>query len=218
MQETEHEVTECLEKWHQRPLKCLEDWGLADDHLIAVHMTQTNEEDKQILKKTGAHIAHCPQSNMKLASGICPVQVFNKAGINISIGTDGACSNNDLSMLDEIRSAALLAKIHTADPTAVSTWDALEMATINGAKALGIDEVVGSLTPGKAADVIAINADDFAMLPLFQPSSQIVYSAQTHHVTDVFVAGKPLMRNGKLTTMDEAALKATAHAWANKIK
>lgn len=218
VQETALEVTQCLDKWGARPMRCLADWGLVDDHLIAVHMTQVNDEDKQILKQAKAHVVHCPQSNMKLASGACPVQDLINTGINVALGTDSVASNNDLNMFGEIRSAALLAKLITRDPTAVSTWDALEMATLGGAKALGIEDTVGSITPGKAADFITINTHDISLLPIYHPTSQIVYSAQPEQVHDVFVNGRALMRERQLLTVDENTLKATALKWENRIR
>lgn len=215
--ETADEVNQSLAATKKRPLRRLQEMGLITPRLIAVHMTQVNEEDLAILSAGKPTIVHCPQSNMKLASGICPVETLRQAGLNIALGTDGAASNNDLSMLDEMRSAALLAKLSTGNPEALPAETLLKMATLHGAKALGIDHLTGSLTVGKAADFIAINFDVIETLPLYHPASQIVYAASRDQVTDVWVAGKQLMKNRQLLTLDEKALMASAKQWGKKI-
>lgn len=218
IQETKVEVTDSLAKTGKRPLRRLHELGLVDQHLIAVHMTQIDDEDIEILQATKAHIAHCPQSNMKLASGICPITRLHEAGINVTIGTDSVASNNDLNMLEEMRTATLLAKVSTENAAAIPATDALVMGTRNGAKALGLEKRIGSLEVGKEADLISIDLDQIEMLPLYHPHSQIIYSSGRENVTDVWVKGKALMQNRQLTTIDEEKLKATAHAWAKKIK
>lgn len=154
---------------------------------------------------------------MKLASGICPVDRLQGAGINVALGTDGTASNNDLCMIGEMKSAAMLAKIGSGDPTAVSAERALSMATINGAKALGIDDRVGSLEVGKQADVIAIDMSKLEQQPLFHPISQIVYSADKRLVTDVWVAGRHLMKNRELTSLDLDKILHNAKQWQKKL-
>lgn len=202
----------------KRPLRCLFDAGLVSPRLIAIHMTQLDEKDFEILQAGKPNIVHCPESNMKLASGVCPVEKLTKLGINVALGTDGAASNNDLDMVGEMRTAAFLAKLSTHDPEALPAAKALKLATLNGAKALGFDHVIGSLTQGKAADFIALDLDQIETQPVYHPISQIVYAASRNQVTDVWVAGKQLMKNRQLLTLDEKELLKKAHSWRNKIK
>ncbi len=200
-----------------RPLQRLHQLGLINPNFIAVHMTHLNESEITEFAKSGAHIVHCPESNLKLASGFCPVQKCLDAGINVALGTDGAASNNDLDMLSEMRTAALLAKGIAKDASAVSAFTALRMATLNGAKALGIDDITGSLEIGKAADICAIDLSDIEMQPIYNPVSQIVYSASRHQVTDVWVAGKQCLKNRELTTIDINDLKTRIAKWQKKL-
>ncbi len=218
LHETADEVNQSLAQIKMRPIRRLHELGLLSPRLIAVHMTQLNDEDLEILAKDQPNVVHCPESNMKLASGICPVEKLRSIGINVALGTDGAASNNDLNMLGEMRTAAFLQKLATHNPEALSAADAIQLATLNGAKALGIDHITGSLAPGKAADFAVINLDEIETLPLYHPTSQIVYAASRHQVTDTWVAGKPLMKNRKLLTLDENELMAKAKHWGEKIK
>lgn len=218
LQETATEVAEIIAKYNKTPLQLLDDIGMVSPELIAVHMTQITDADFAILQKRKPNIVHCPESNMKLASGACPVQRLRDAGINVALGTDGAASNNDLDMLSEMRSAALLGKLTANDSQAVDAAAALQMATLNGAKALGIQHITGSLEAGKSADFIAIDLEQIETQPLYHPVSQIVYAASRQQVTDVWVAGKQLMKNRVLTTLDEKALIEKAHHWRDKIK
>ena len=208
-----HEIQEQQKKTGQTPLQRLDDLGLLSPSFMAVHMTQLSDEEIKLVAETGTHIVHCPESNLKLASGFCPVAKCLDAGINVAIGTDGAASNNDLDMFGEMRTAALLAKGVANDASAVPAKTALEMATINGAKALGIADKTGSLTIGKAADVIAIKMDQLEAQPLYDPVSQIVYATNRHQVTDVWVAGKQLLKNRDLTTINVDELKAKVAKW-----
>jgi len=217
LQEAPSEISQALEKYGCRPLKLLDDIGMVSPNLIAIHMTQLDESDFTILQKSRPNIVHCPESNMKLASGACPVERLTKLGINVALGTDGAASNNDLDMMSEMRSAAFLGKLTTMDPKAVSAEQALKMATIHGAKALGIDHYTGSLYKGKAADFIAINLEQIETQPLYHPMSAIVYAASRQQVTDVWVAGKQLLKNRELQTLDEKELLAKAQRWRKKI-
>ncbi len=218
VQETKIEVEESLAKTGKRPLRRLHELGLLDDRFLAVHMTQVNDEDVELLKASRAHVIHCPQSNMKLASGICPITRLHHAGINIAIGTDSAASNNDLNMIEEMRAATLLAKVATQEATAIPAHTVLAMGTLHGAKALGLEKQLGSLEVGKAADMISINMDQLEMLPFYHPCSQLVYATNRENVNDVWVQGQALMQNRKLTTIDEEKLKATTKTWAKKIK
>ncbi|NNG14625.1 MAG: amidohydrolase family protein, partial [Gammaproteobacteria bacterium] len=216
--ETADEVDMAIKDNSQHPLDRLHELGLLSPRLLAVHMTQLTDADIQAVAEAGVHVVHCPESNLKLASGFCPVQRLLDAGVNVCLGTDGAASNNDLDMFSELRTAAMLAKGVSGDPCSVDAFTAVRMATINGARALGIDEVTGSLEIGKAADVIAIDMDRIETQPMFEPVSQIVYATGRHQVTDVWIAGKQLLRDGKLTGMDEVALLKMAKSWEERIK
>ncbi len=205
--ETAVEVSDAEEKNGQRPLARLNDLGLLNPSLQAVHMTQLLDEEIDLLAATGSHVIHCPESNMKLASGICPIKQLLDAGVNVALGTDSSSSNNDLDMFGEMRAAALLAKISNMDATAVSAEQALQMATINGAKALGIDDITGSLEVGKSADIIAVNFDTIETIPVYDPISHLVYCSSREHVTDVWIAGKQRLTDRILNTIDEKKLK-----------
>jgi 5-methylthioadenosine/S-adenosylhomocysteine deaminase len=218
VQETAAEVEMSIAKTNARPIHRLQKMGLMSPRMIAVHMTQINDEDLKILAETQPSIVHCPESNMKLASGIAPLNKFKKIGLNVALGTDGAASNNDLNMIGEMRSAAFLAKVSTGDPAVTGAKEVLTMATLNGAKALGIDHITGSLTKGKAADFIAVNLNRIETSPVYHPASSLVYAASRDQVTDVWVAGKQLMKDRQLLTLDETAIKANAEHWRNKIK
>ena len=216
--ETAHEVDEAVARTGQRPLARLDALELLGPTLMAVHMTQLKEDEITRLAEAGASVVHCPESNLKLASGFCPVQALLKAGVNVAIGTDGAASNNDLDLLDEMRVTALLAKAVSGDATAVPAHTALRMATLNGAKALGLDEQIGSLKPGKAADITAIDLSALSSQPVYDPVSQIVYSVGREQVTDVWVAGRRLLAERILTTLDEATILRRAQDWRDKIQ
>jgi 5-methylthioadenosine/S-adenosylhomocysteine deaminase len=215
--ETFHEVEQAQANTGQRPLQRLHKLGLLTPSFIAVHMTQLTAEEITLVAESGAHIVHCPESNLKLASGFCPVALCLSAGINVALGTDGAASNNDLDMMGEMRTAALLAKAVAQDASSVPAMTALRMATINGAKALGLEQETGSLAIGKSADVIAINLDHLETQPLYCPVSQIVYAASRQQVTDVWVAGKQLLKQRQLTTFNMKALKEKTDEWQRRL-
>ncbi|MBT3348174.1 MAG: TRZ/ATZ family hydrolase [Thiotrichales bacterium] len=217
LHETAHEIDESLELYGERPIQRLWKLGLLGPRLIAVHMTQLTDEEIELLAEHSVNIVHCPESNMKLASGFCPVNKLIKAGVNVALGTDGAASNNDLDMLGEMKTAALLTKGVSGDPTALSAHSALEMATINGARSLGIDEITGSLVAGKAADIIAINLSALESRPLYNVASHIVYATNRHQVEEVWVNGKHLLRNRELITLDKEKVKQQAYNWQVKI-
>lgn len=216
--ETAHEVEGSLKQYGKRPLARLADLGLLTPRLLAVHMTQLLEDEIATLAKAGVNVMHCPSSNLKIASGFCPVHALVQAGVNVAIGTDGAASNNNLDMLEETHIAALLAKGVSQEATAVPARLALRMATLNGAKALGLDTQIGSLTAGKAADITALDLSDISSQPVFDAISQIIYSVSRDQVTDVWVNGKRLLAGRRLTTLDESALRTQAQAWRSKIK
>lgn len=215
--ETAHEVEEQLQNTGQTPLRRLGDLGLLNSSFMAVHMTQLTAEDIEFYAQSGGHIVHCPESNLKLASGFCPVAACLRAGINVALGTDGAASNNDQDMLAEMRIAALLAKGVAGDASAVPAMEALKMATINGAKALGLDGEIGSLRIGKAADVVAIDLSEVETQPVFNPLAQIVYAASRHQVSDVWVAGRQVLKKRQLTTLDLNDLRQRAALWQSKL-
>lgn len=217
LQESANEVSQSLKLHGKRPLQRLHDIGFVDTNTIAMHMTQIDEHDFKILQETKPSIVHCPESNLKLVSGACPIQALQQMGINVALGTDGAASNNDLDMFGEMRTAAFLGKMTAQDPKAASAEQILKMATLNGAKALGIDHFTGSLQPGKSADFIAIDMDELETQPLYHPTSQIVYAASRTQVTDAWVMGKQLLKNRELLTLDEKALLEKAKQWQKKI-
>lgn len=217
LHETTQEVTDAIAESGQRPLKRLENLNLLSPRLQCVHMTEINDEDIALLTEYGCHVIHCPESNLKLASGISPVTKMLDAGINVALGTDGAASNNDLDMFGEMKAAALLAKGFGQDATALPAPHALRMATINGAKALGIDKITGSLETGKAADIVAVNLDSVGMQPVYNPVSQLVYSHCGQQVSHVWVNGELLVENKQLTGFDINALKTKVQSWRDKV-
>ena len=176
-------------------------------------VTQINDDEIALLAQKGASIVHCPESNLKLASGFCPVAKCLDAGINVALGTDGSASNNDLDMLGEMRTAALIGKAVAGDASAIPAMTALRMATINGAKALGLEKQIGSLEVGKFADVIAIDLSALETQPLYCPISQIVYAANRNQVTDLWVAGQHLLKSRELTTFDMTELQHNIEKW-----
>jgi 5-methylthioadenosine/S-adenosylhomocysteine deaminase len=215
--ETADEVRESVEQTGQRPLQQLAGMGLVSPNLVAVHMTQLTDEEIGAFAATGAHVVHCPESNLKLASGFCPVQSLLDQGINVALGTDGAASNNDLDMFGEMRSAALLAKGVAGDASALPAGQALRMATLNGARALGIAQDTGSLVAGKYADMVAVDLGRVGCQPVYNPASQIVYTAGRDQVSDVWVAGRHVVTSATLTTVNsDEVLKAAAH-WRDKL-
>jgi 5-methylthioadenosine/S-adenosylhomocysteine deaminase len=216
--ETAHEVVEAEDNTGRRPLERLEQLGLVSPRLIAVHMTQLADEEIDQLAVRGAHVVHCPESNLKLASGFCPVRQLLDAGINVALGTDSAASNNTLDMFGAMRSAALLGKAVASDARAVSAEQTLHMATLGGARALGLDETIGSLQPGKAADITAVDLSVLETQPLYHPISQLVYATSRHQVSDVWVAGRHLLKDRELTTLDSTAIITKAQQWGEKIR
>jgi 5-methylthioadenosine/S-adenosylhomocysteine deaminase len=216
--ETAFEVESAAQQMGRRPLTRLKELGLLTPRLLAVHMTQLSDEEIAQHAAAGAHVLHCPESNLKLASGFCPVHKLLQAGVNVALGTDGAASNNDLDLLGEMRVAALLAKAVAGDASALSAAEALRMATLNGAKALGLDEVTGSLQVGKAADIAAIHLGHLEAQPLYNVISQVVYASGRHQVTDVWVAGRHLVKDRELTTLDEQAIRAHTAEWQARIQ
>jgi 5-methylthioadenosine/S-adenosylhomocysteine deaminase len=217
LHETAHEVDEAIARNGKRPFARLDALDMVTPTLAAVHMTQLDAPEITRLAEAGASVVHCPESNLKLASGFCPVHRLLTAGVNVALGTDGAASNNDLDMLGEMRTAALLAKAVSQEATAVPAHTALRMATLNGARALGLDNETGSLKPGKAADITAVDLSVLPSQPVYDPVSQIVYTATREQVTDVWVAGRHLLASRALATVDENAVLHQARLWRDKI-
>jgi 5-methylthioadenosine/S-adenosylhomocysteine deaminase len=217
VQETEDEIGHSMTEHNERPLQRLARLNLLSPRLMAVHMTHVEEDEIATFADSGAHVLHCPESNMKLASGICPAAALLEAGINVALGTDGTASNNDLDMFGEMRSAALLAKVSTRNACALPAATVLGMATINGARALGLDREVGSLVAGKAADMTAVNLGHLETQPVYNPISHLVYSASRHQVSDVWVAGKQLVKDHALVSLDVDSIISKAAHWQRKI-
>lgn len=215
--ETAHEVQESNTHYGMRPIERLAQLGLLGPRLLAVHMTQLLPGEIQTIAERGVNVVHCPESNMKLASGFCPVAQLAVAGVNVCIGTDGASSNNDLDMLGEMRMASLLAKGFSTDPAALNAYQTLEAATINGAKALGMERNIGSIEVGKKADLIAIDLSHSATQPVYNPVSQIVYSASRDQVSDVWIGGQRLLEDSVLTKLDLNQIRTVAGEWRDKI-
>ncbi len=218
LHETAHELEDSLKQSGLRPIQRLNQLGLLSPRLQSVHMTQVNEEDIHLLADNGCHIIHCPESNLKLASGFCPIGRLMDCGINIALGTDGAASNNDLDMLGEVKTAALLAKgvSHRADT--LTAYQALRMATYNGAKALGMEDSIGSLEIGKSADITAINLDGLKHQPIYDPISHLIYTNCSQDISHVWVKGRALMDQRKLTSIDMDALQCKVAVWRDKIR
>ncbi|MFT5780967.1 MAG: 5-methylthioadenosine/S-adenosylhomocysteine deaminase [Pseudomonas sp.] len=215
--ETAFEVQQSLEQYGQRPLARLARLGLLGSRFQAVHMTQISDEDLSLLVESNSSVIHCPHSNLKLASGLCPVEKLWQAGVNVAIGTDGAASNNSLDLLGETRTAALLAKAVAHSATALDAHRALRMATLNGARALGIDEQTGSLEIGKAADLMAYDLSGLDQQPVYDPVSQLIYAGHRNAVKHVWVGGKQLLDDRTLTRLDEDRLIASARHWGARI-
>ncbi len=220
--ETAHEVEESVERHGMRPIERLHRAGLLSERLIAVHAVHLSEAEITVLGRSGASVVHCPVSNLKLASGIARVPALLAAGVNVALGTDGAASNNRLDLLDQARIAALLAKTVAHDASALPAAVALECATINGARALGLEGTIGSIEPGKEADLVAIEMTAPEVTPVFDPVSHLLYAAAREHVTDVWVAGRHVVQTRQLIgngpiALDHAVVSSSA-AWQNKCR
>ena len=218
LHETLHEVEESVKLHGVRPVERLHRLGLLDPRLIAVHSVHLEADEIRLLARSGCSIAHCPTSNMKLASGIPPVAAMLAAGLRIGLGTDGAASNNRLDILREMRHAALLAKAASGDATVAGAHQVLRMATLSGAEALGLDGRIGSLRAGKQADLCAVRLDDWAIQPCFDPASHLVYTAGREHVSHVWTEGKLRICDGNLLQIPHSALSDIARLWHNRLR
>jgi len=216
--ETASEVAASVRTFGYRPLQRLDTLGLVTSLLSVVHMTQLEPDEIALLASRGSSVIHCPESNLKLASGLCPVARLVAAGIHVALGTDGAASNNDLDMFGEMRTAALLGKGVAQQADALPAAMILQMATLNGAEALGLGDLTGSLLPGKEADLICVDLARPATQPVYSPISQLVYSTSRDQVTDVWVAGQQLLDGGRPTMVDNDSILARATAWGQKLR
>ncbi len=203
---------------HETPLARLDRLGVTGPGFLARSTRSISIAiDIDRLAAQGCHVVHCPSSNMKLASGAAPVAALLSRGVNVALGTDGAASNNRLDMFSEMRLASLLAKVTTGDAGALPAATVLRMATLNGAAALGLEASIGSLTAGKGADLAAVRLADIETLPMYDAVSHLVHAAGREHVSDVWVAGERVLHDGRLTTVDAAALASRARAWQQRL-
>lgn len=216
--ETQFEVAECQRRYSKTPVEYLESIGLLSERLSAAHCVWVTDNEIDLLAKRRVGVSHCVESNLKLASGFAPVAKMLRAGVKVALGTDGAASNNDLSILGEMSTAAKVQKAADMDPTVIDSKTALLMATRNGAEILGIGEKTGSLKPGKKADLVMADLDKPHLTPLYDIYSHITYCLRPSDIETVMVNGKVVVEDGKLTTMDEDEILDKARAWQEKIK
>lgn len=217
VQETAAEVAEHTARYGVRPVERLRALGLVGPGLVSVHSVHLDEREIALYAREGCHVVHCPSSNLKLASGFAPVAPLLDAGVNVALGTDGAASNNRLDLWDEMRTAALLAKATSGRAEALPAARALEMATLGGARALGLDGHIGSIEPGKQADLVAVNLEALELSPCFDPLSHLVYAVGRQHVTHVWVAGRARVIDGELLDLDSTSLQEAALRWQGQL-
>jgi 5-methylthioadenosine/S-adenosylhomocysteine deaminase len=217
LHESAQEIEDEMARYGNRPFERLGELGLVNSSLMAVHAVHVTDDEIGAFADSGVSVAHCPRSNLKLADGIAPIAAMQAAGVNVALGTDGAASNNVLEMPGEMRTAALLAKARARDATALPAAAALRMATLDGAKSLGLDDSIGSLVAGKWADIACIDLQRLNSQPLYDPISQIVYTVQPDQVRDVWVAGRHQVENGSLTHIDASDVLRRATEWQNRI-
>jgi 5-methylthioadenosine/S-adenosylhomocysteine deaminase len=217
LHETRQEVEDAKREHGARPFARMRALGLVNDHLIAVHMTDLIDAEIAACAENGVSVAHCAESNLKLASGFCPAEKLRRAGVNVAIGTDGCASNNDLDMFGEMRTAALLAKAVANDASAFDAASTLRAATLGGAKALGWEERIGSIVPGKAADLVAVRLDAIETEPMYNAISQLVYATGRHQVSDVWIAGIRKLLEGELVDLDPGEIRTKARRWRERL-
>jgi 5-methylthioadenosine/S-adenosylhomocysteine deaminase len=215
--ETETEVARSVATTGKRPLQRLTELGLVNASLLVVHGVHVTTEEIEALAKAGASLAHCPKSNLKLASGIAPVSAYREAGVTVGLGTDGAASNNVLDILDEMRIAALITKASTGNASTLTATEALRMATLEAAQSLGLGAEIGSIEPGKLADLACIDLTTCNSQPIYDPVSQLVYTARPEQVSDVWVAGRHQLDSGRLTGIDTQDLINRSNEWRQRI-
>ena len=217
LHETAAEVSDAIAETSKRPIQRMKELGILSPSLQAVHMTQITPQEISELSQRQTHIAHCPTSNLKLASGFCPVSDLMSHHVNVALGTDGAASNNNLDMIEEMKIAALMAKGMTGDASSLPVHQVIEMATINGAKFLGLEDEIGSLEPGKCADMISVDLSALKFQPAHNPTSDLLYAASGDQVCHVWIDGEHQLSNRTLTNMDTARMRANARQWQAKI-
>ena len=217
LHETLHEVEDARRERGARPFARMQALGLVNERLIAVHMTQLTDAEIAACAEAGVAVVHCPESNLKLASGFCPAEKLRRAGVRLALGTDGCASNNDLDMFGEMRTAALLAKAVAEDASAFDAASTLHAATLGGAQALGWSDRIGSIEPGKQADFAAIRLDEIETQPMYDVVSQLVYAAGRQQVSDVWIAGVRKLRERVLSDLDVAELREKARRWRERI-
>ncbi|MEP7156111.1 MAG: TRZ/ATZ family hydrolase [Betaproteobacteria bacterium] len=214
--ETAEELAQGQREHGHRPVERLERLGMLGPNLIAVHCVHLSPQEIELFARRGVHVAHCPASNLKLGSGIAPVKAMLEAGVNVGIGTDGSASNNSLNMLAETRLAALLQKGVSGDAAALPVHQALQMATLNAATALGWENEIGSIVAGKAADLVAVDLSSVETQPVYDPASHLFHAAGREHVSHVWVGGELLLDNRHLTRLDLDELKGKASLWQQR--
>jgi len=217
LHETDDEIRTSLKTYGVRPIERLQNLGLLGPNLIAVHMVHLTSEEIGLIAQQGCTVAHCPSSNLKLANGFAPTASLLSKGVNIGLGTDGAASNNRLDMFEEMRFAALLAKGQSGKADVLPAYQALQMATLNGARALGLGSLTGSLVAGKAADITAVDFSSLELAPCYDPVSHLVYAAGREHVSHVWVNGKMLLNGGELITLNGQELLLRSEYWRKQM-
>ncbi len=210
-------MEESLKAKGASPIDYLARIGFLDDRVIAAHVVWPNDGEIEILKRAGVGVVHNPQSNMKLASGVAPVPKMLKAGLRVGLGTDGAASNNDLSMWEEMDTVAKLHKVFSGDPKVISAEEAFELATIRGAQAVHLEKEIGSIEIGKRADLVLVNHDSLNQIPLYNVYSDLVYATKASDVQTVIINGRIVMRDRRLLTLDEAAIKDKARVFREQV-
>jgi 5-methylthioadenosine/S-adenosylhomocysteine deaminase len=216
--ETQDEAKTAQERGKPSPVAYLDALGFFGPTVLAAHAVWVSDQEIELLKAHNVGVSHNPESNMKLASGTAPVPAYLEAGIALGLGTDGAASNNDLDMFEAMRTASFLHKLQTHDPRSVGARDVLRMATIGGARALGMDRRIGSLEPGKRADVIVVSMTSARQTPMYDPISHLVYATRGTDVQTTIVDGKVLMRNRKVLTLQEEEVLKEARLLSEKVK
>jgi 5-methylthioadenosine/S-adenosylhomocysteine deaminase len=217
LHESAQEIENELDSNGKRPIARLQDLGLVNASLMAVHAVHVTDDEIALFADAGVTVAHCPRSNLKLADGIAPIADYKKAGVTVALGSDSAASNNVMDMLGEMRTAALLAKAKSQDASALPAAQALRMATLDGAEALGLADSIGSIEAGKWADLTCIDVRHVNSQPLYDPISQLVYTVQPQQVSDVWVAGKHQVDNGTLTHIEVDELLQRTSEWQHRI-
>jgi len=218
LSETRDEVSTCVERYGKTPVMHLEQLGLLNERVVADHCVMLSDEEIRLMAERGVKIAHCPESNMKLASGTAPVDKLLEAGIPVGLGTDGSASNNDVDMFGEMNSAAKIHKVTRMDPTVMDAATTVHMATMGGAAVLGSDRAIGSLEPGKKADIIMLDLNQPHLTPMYNPYSHIVYAARGSDVINSVINGQLVMRNRRLVTLDEPAILEQAQLMGREIE